>query len=71
LEERIHEQGKIIDWLSQSEIHLEETIHQQGLVIDRMQGQLAKYEANQDQLFTGLNERDRIVEREERKIHEQ
>ena len=35
-----------------------------------MQGQLAKYEANLDRLLTGLNKRDRIVEREERKIHE-
>src|SRR5882757_1689102 len=35
-----------------------------------MQGQLAKYEANLDRLLTGLNERDCIVEREERKIHE-
>jgi len=35
-----------------------------------MQGQLAKYEANLDRLLTGLNERDRIVEREEKKIHE-
>src|SRR6267378_8051236 len=67
----IYEQGKTIDWLSQSEIHLEETICQQGVVIDWMQGQLAKYEANLDQLLTGLNERDRIVEREEVKIHEQ
>ena len=66
----IYEQGKIIDRLSQSEIRLEETIRQQGIVIDRMQGQLAKYEANLDRLLTGLNERDRIVEREEKKIHE-
>src|SRR5882762_1173089 len=36
-----------------------------------MQGQLAKYEANLDRLLTGLNERDHIVEREEKKIHEQ
>ena len=36
-----------------------------------MQGQLAKYEANLDRLLTGLNERDCIVEREEKKIHEQ
>src|SRR5882762_222929 len=35
-----------------------------------MQGQLAKYEANLDRLLTGLNERDCIVEREEKKIHE-
>ena len=35
-----------------------------------MQGQLAKYEANLDQLLTGLNERDHIVERE-KKIHKQ
>src|SRR5882762_7663480 len=41
------------------------------VVIDRMQGQLAKYEANLDQLLTGLNERDCIVEREEKKIHKQ
>jgi len=71
LEEKIYEQGKIIDRLSQSEIHLGEVVHQQGIAIDRMQGQLAKYEANLDQLLAGLNERDRIVEREEAKIHEQ
>src|SRR5882762_4540074 len=70
LEERIYEQGKTIDRLSQSEIHLGEVVRQQGIVIDRMQGQLAKYKANLDQLLTGLNERDRIVEREEKKIHE-
>ena len=46
-----------------------EVICQQGIVIDRMQGQLAKYEANLDRLLAGLNERDRIVEREEAKIH--
>ena len=70
MEERIYEQGKIIDRLLQSEIHLGEVIRQQGIVIDRMQGQLAKYEANLDRLLAGLNERDRIVEREEAKIHE-
>jgi len=48
LEERIHEQGKIIDRLSQSEIHLGEVVRQQGIAIDQMQGQLAKYEANLD-----------------------
>ena len=47
-----------------------EVVRQQGIVIDRMQGQLAKYEANLDRLLTGLNERDRIVEWEEKKIHE-
>src|SRR6267378_2520676 len=67
----IYEQGKTIDRLSQSEIHLGEVVHQQGIVIDQMQGQLAKYEANLDRLLTGLNERDRIVEWEEKKIHEQ
>src|SRR6267378_8354982 len=66
----IHEQRKIIDQLSQSEVHLGEVVRQQGIAIDRMQGQLAKYEANLDRLLAGLNERDRIVEREEAKIHE-
>src|SRR6267378_4153630 len=66
----IHEQGKTIDWLSQLEIHLGEVVRQQGIVINRMQGQLAKYKANLDRLLAGLNERDRIVEREEAKIHE-
>ena len=70
MEERIYDQGKIIDRLLESEICLEETIRQQGLVIDQMQGQLAKYEANLDRLLTGLNERDCIVEQEEKKIHE-
>jgi len=42
----IYEQGKIIDRLSQSEIHLGKVVRQQGIAIDRMQGQLAKYEAN-------------------------
>src|SRR6267378_7578922 len=69
LEERIYEQGKIIDQLSQSEIHLGEVVRQQGIAIDRMQGQLAKYEANLDRLLAGLNERDCIVE-QEKKIHE-
>src|SRR5882762_566504 len=66
----IHEQRKIIDRLSQSEIHLGEVVRQQGIAINRMQGQLAKYEANLARLLAGLNERDRIVEREEAKIHE-
>src|SRR5882762_8897941 len=66
----VHEQRKIIDRLSQSEIHLGEVVRQQGITIDWMQGQLAKYEANLDRLLAGLNERDRIVEREEAKIHE-
>jgi len=70
LEERIYEQGKIIDRLLQSEIHLGEVVRQQGIAIDQMQGQLAKYEANLDRLLAGLNERDRIVEQEEAKIHE-
>src|SRR6267378_2997393 len=48
---------------------MEETIRQQGLVIDQMQGQLAKYKVNLDRLLTGLNERDRIIEWEEKKIH--
>src|SRR5882762_750410 len=65
----IQEQRKVIDRLSQSEIHLGEVVCQQGIVIERMQGQLAKYEANLDRLLTGLNERDRIVEWEEKKIH--
>jgi len=33
-------------------------------------GTVAKYEANLDRLLAGLNERDRIIEREEAKIHE-
>ena len=70
MEEKIYEQEKIIDRLSQSEIHLGEVVRQQGIAIDRMQGQLAKYEANLDRLLTGLDERDRIVEQEEKKIHE-
>jgi len=49
---------------------LGEVVRQQGIVIDQMQGQLAKYEANLDRLLTGLNKRDRIIEREEEKIHE-
>jgi len=66
----IYEQRKTIDQLVQLEIRMEETIRQQGIVINRMQGQLAKYKANLDRLLTGLNERDCIVKREEKKIHE-